>query len=174
MSVKLIDNAAFYGYRVRRSVAGKLHQEYFSLKIGGKRASNSVKKVVKEQAKKRDDVLAQQQALEKQRNKSQRCFRSDGSVKGVSFLNKREKSGNLTPIFQVGIASDLQGKVICTSFSIHAHGVEKAWQKTIATYAKHKNIPVGSKLYQQLLASMPAVALATGRPSHQAKPVKKA
>ena len=32
VSVKLLDNEAFYGYRVRRTVNGKLYQEYFSLK----------------------------------------------------------------------------------------------------------------------------------------------
>ena len=37
MSVKLIDNQAFYGFRVRRTVNGKLYQEYMSLKKAGKR-----------------------------------------------------------------------------------------------------------------------------------------
>ena len=37
MSVKLLDNDAFYGYRVRRTVDAKLYQEYFSLKKNGKR-----------------------------------------------------------------------------------------------------------------------------------------
>ena len=44
MSVKLLDNQAFYGYRVRRTVDGKLYQEYFSLKDSGKRLTGAKKK----------------------------------------------------------------------------------------------------------------------------------
>ena len=46
MSVKLLDNKAFYGYRVRRTVAGELYQEYFSLKKDGKRLDGRAMKVV--------------------------------------------------------------------------------------------------------------------------------
>ncbi len=54
MSVKLLDNKAFYGYRVRRTVAGKLYQEYFSLKNGGTRLEGKLKSEVEKQAKARD------------------------------------------------------------------------------------------------------------------------
>lgn len=46
VSVKLLDNDAFYGYRVRRSVDGKLYQEYFSLKREGKRLSGRARQEV--------------------------------------------------------------------------------------------------------------------------------
>ena len=37
LSVKLLDNEAFFGFRVRRTVSGKVFQEYFSLKLDGVR-----------------------------------------------------------------------------------------------------------------------------------------
>ena len=46
VSVKLLDNEAFYGYRVRRTVNGKLYQEYFSLKKEGKRLGPRLRKQV--------------------------------------------------------------------------------------------------------------------------------
>ena len=70
---------------------------------------------------------------------------------------KTEKSGTLTPIFQVGIASELENKVVCTSFSLNAHGKELAWRRAIEAYAKHKIIAKKSNLYKKLLASMPKV-----------------
>ena len=51
MSVKLLDNEAFYGYRVRRTVNGKLYQEYFSLKKGGKRMGPKLRKLAQAEAK---------------------------------------------------------------------------------------------------------------------------
>ena len=155
MSVKLIDNDAFYGYRVRRTVDGKLFQEYLSLKKGGKRMGATAQKKVLSQAKARDLELEEAQRKAKERKKSERCFHTDGSVKGISFLKKKEKSGNLTPIFQVGIASELENKIVCTSFSVNAHGLKGAWEKAVAAFCEHKNIRKGSKLYKQILAAMP-------------------
>ena len=66
MSVKLIDNEAFYGYRVRRTVNAKLFQEYFSLKKGGKRLNGAVKKKIEAQANKRDDELSLSQVKARQ------------------------------------------------------------------------------------------------------------
>ena len=43
MSVKLLDNDAFYGYRVRRTVDAELFQEYFSLKSAGKRVRGAAR-----------------------------------------------------------------------------------------------------------------------------------
>lgn len=138
MSVKLIDNEAFYGFRVRRTVNGKLFQEYFTLKKSGKRMGPRLLKQVEQSAQLRDGELADEQSKWKKKLKAKRCFQSDGNVKGISYLLKKEKSGNETPIFQVGIASELDNKIICTSYSINAHGLAGAWEKAVATYAKHK------------------------------------
>ena len=155
MSVKLLDNDAFYGYRVRRTVDGKLFQEYLSLKKDGKRLKGAARKRVENAAQRRDKELAGEQAKAKQANKAERCFNANGSVRGISYLVKTEKSGTKTPIFQVGIASEADGKIICTSYSINAHGKDTAWAMAVETYAKHKGISKGSKLYKQLLAAMP-------------------
>ena len=77
-------------------------------------------------------------------------------MRGISYLLKTEKSGTVTPIFQIGIASELENKVVCTSFSLNAHGKEEAWRKAVDAYAKHKVIRRNTKLYRQLLASIPA------------------
>lgn len=157
MSVKLLDNEAFYGYRVRRTVNGKLYQEYFSLKKGGKRLGPKLRKEVEKQALARDNELSDKQDKAKQQLKADRCFNPDGSVRGISYLMKTEKSGTQTPIFQVGIASELENKVVCTSFSLNAHGKKEAWTKAIDAYTKHKLIRKNTKLYQKLLKSMPKV-----------------
>ena len=70
---------------------------------------------------------------------------------------KTEKSGNLTPIFQVGIASELERKTVCTSFSLNAHGPDGAWEKAVDAYAKHKAIKRNTKLYKRLKSSMPKI-----------------
>lgn len=155
VSVKYLDNSAFYGYRVRRTVDGKLHQEYFSLKANGKRLTGEARKRVERAAMRRDRALAQEQAEAKQANKAQRCFNPNGSVRGISYLVKTEKSGTRTPIFQVGIASEKDGKIICTSYSINAHGKAAAWAMAVATFAQHKAIAKNTKLYKDLLAAMP-------------------
>jgi hypothetical protein len=157
VSVKLIDNEAFYGYRVRRTVNGKLYQEYLSLKKAGKRLGPRLQKQVEREAVARDDELAAEQQRIKEKLKPQRCFNVDGTVKGISFLLKAEKSGSETPIFQVGIASELENKIVCTSYSINAHGEEEAWRRAVDTYAKHKVIGKKTKLYKKLLASKPKI-----------------
>lgn len=158
MSVKLLDNDAFYGYRVRRTVNSKLFQEYFSLKQSGKRINGAVKKKIEKKAFNRDSELASSQSKAKQANKAERCFNANGSVRGISYLVKTEKSGTKTPIFQLGIASELDGKIICTSYSINAHGKDHAWALAVTTFAKHKGVSKGSKLYKQLIAAMPKQA----------------
>jgi hypothetical protein len=156
VSVKLIDNEAFYGYRVRRTVNGKLYQEYFSLKQEGERVLGRNKKLIEQAAMRRDDELAQMQNKMREKLKSDRCFNTDGSVRGISYLLKTEKSGAVTPIFQLGIASELEQKIVCTSFSLNAHGKEEAWRKAVDAYAKHKVIRKSTKLYKQLLAAKPS------------------
>lgn len=158
VSVKLLNNDAFYGYRVRRSVNGKLYQEYFSLKKDGRRLTGRAQQEVEQRALKRDQELAEEQVKARARNKAERCFNADGSVRGISYLLKTEKSGALTPIFQIGIASELNNKIICTSYSLNAHGREEAWRRAVDAYARHKVIHKNSKLYQRLLESIPRVA----------------
>ena len=157
VSVKLLDNEAFYGFRVRRTVNGKLYQEYFSLKKDGKRMGPRLKKQLEREAEIRDEELANEQPRVKKLLKGERCFNHDGTVKGISYLLKTEKSGTITPIFQIGIASELEDKIVCTSFSLNAHGKEKAWRRAIDSYAKHKAIGKNTKLYKKLLTSMPKV-----------------
>ena len=163
MSVKLLDNEAFYGYRVRRTVNGKLYQEYFSLKQNGEKVQGRSKKLVEQAAFKRDEELAQLQNKMREKLKSDRCFNTDGSIRGISYLLKTEKSGAVTPIFQLGIASELEQKIVCTSFSLNAHGKEEAWRKAIDTYAKHKVIRKNTKLYKQLLAAKPSNSAAKSK-----------
>tara|TARA_R110001592_G_scaffold50697_2_gene156669 strand:+ start:6451 stop:6927 length:477 start_codon:yes stop_codon:yes gene_type:complete len=158
VSVKLLDNKAFYGYRVRRTVAGKLYQEYFSLKTGGSRLEGKKKKDIEKEALARDVVLEAQQNRYLDETKEDRCFKSDGTVRGISYLLKTEKSGNLTPIFQVGVASKVENKTVCTSFSLNAHGSDDAWNRAVEAYAKHKTIRKNTKLYQRLLKAMPNVS----------------
>ncbi len=156
MSVKLLDNDAFYGYRVRRTVNGKLYQEYFSLKQDGDRVQGRNRKLVEQAALRRDEELAQLQTKMREKLKAERCFNSDGSIRGISYLLKTEKSGAVTPIFQLGIASELEQKIVCTSFSLNAHGKEEAWRKAVDTYARHKVIRKNTKLYKQLLQAKPS------------------
>jgi len=155
VSIKLLDNEAFYGYRVRRTVNGKLYQEYFSLKKDGRRMGPKLKKQVERKAIARDEELMREQVRIKKQLKAQRCFNIDGSVKGISHIYKVEKSGMITPIFQVGIASELEKKIFCTSFSINAHGKKNAWIRAVNVYAKHKRINKNTKLYKRLVNSLP-------------------
>ncbi|MCK5881445.1 MAG: hypothetical protein KAG18_06180 [Sinobacterium sp.] len=174
MSVKLIDNAAFYGYRVRRTVDGKLFQEYLSLKGGGKRLGPKLRKPIEAQAKQRDEELLELQKKAKAANKATRCFHGNGLVRGISFLKKHEKSGNITPIFQVGISSEKTGKIICTSFSVNAHGLEGAWSKAVETFCSHKSINKGTKLYKKVAVAMPKVDLSDVEAAKKKVEAKKA
>lgn len=155
MSVKLINNKAFYGYRARRTVGGKLYQEYFSLKPNRKKLSQRAAKLVKQQAEDHDAELKALADKDRKARKAERCFRHDGSVRGINYLVRTEKSGTRTPMFMVGVQSELQNKVVCTSFSVNAHGYDAAWQKALAYYALHKNISTRSNLYKELAAAMP-------------------
>ena len=57
MSVELLDNPRFYGFRVRRQIDGKTYQEYFSLKENSKRLRGAKKAEVKTLADARDAEL---------------------------------------------------------------------------------------------------------------------
>ncbi len=91
MSVKLLDNDAFYGYRVRRTVDAELFQEYFSLKSAGKRVRGTARNKIYSLAQERDDKLLERQIKAKKANKAQRCFNEHGSVKGISFFVEDRK-----------------------------------------------------------------------------------
>ena len=153
-----MDNEAFYGFRVRRTVNGKLYQEYFSLKKAGKKMGPRLQKQVEREANNRDQELLEQQQRVKKKLKPVRCFNNDGTVRGISYLMKTEKSGSVTPIFQVGIASELEEKIVCTSFSLNAHGKKQAWSKAVDAYARHKLISKNSKLYKDLVKAIPKVS----------------
>lgn len=160
MSVKLIDNHCFVGYRVRRTVGGKLYQEYFSFiqnadNSTGVQLSATGKKKQLAAANRRDKELADQQRQAKIDSMPARCFKSDGTIVGLSYLEKKEKSGNITPIYQVGCQSSIEDKVICTSFSINAHGQKEAWKKAIDIYCHHKGIKKRSALYKKLFRAEP-------------------
>ena len=161
MSVELLDNPRFHGFRVRRQVEGKTYQEYFSLKENGKRLRGARRAAVKEVAEKRDAELATLQ--QKCKDKADREIRLDdtGQIKGILCRMKREKSGTMTPVFQVGIMSRVTDKIVNTTVSINRHGIENAWQKAVDFYCKHKNINKRAKVYKELIARCPKKAQVT-------------
>ncbi|MFT7470017.1 MAG: hypothetical protein ACI8PP_003276, partial [Candidatus Pseudothioglobus sp.] len=65
MSVELLDTTRFHGFRVRRQIAGKTYQEYFSLKKDGKRVRGAGRAGVKLVAEDRDEVLQRLQVKAK-------------------------------------------------------------------------------------------------------------
>ena len=82
----------------------------------------------------------------------------DGRVRGILFRMKTEKSGTRTPVFQIGIMSTREDKIVNTTVSINLHGLEGAWQKAVEFYAGHKKIAKRSKAYRELLAAQPGEA----------------
>ena len=91
MSVELLDTTRFHGFRVRRQIAGKTFQEYFSLKENGKRLRGAPRAAVKEKAELRDAVLAKQQAKAKAEAAKTALFDKTGKVRGILFRMKTEK-----------------------------------------------------------------------------------
>ena len=57
MSVELLDTPRFHGFRVRRQIAGKTFQEYFSLKENGKRIRGARRAEIKAEAEARRDAV---------------------------------------------------------------------------------------------------------------------
>lgn len=161
MSVELLDNPRFHGFRVRRQIEGKTYQEYFSLKENGKRLRGAKRAAVKAVAEKRDAELAALQ--NKARDKADREIQLDdkGQVKGILCRLKREKSGTMTPVFQVGIMSRETGKIVNTTVSINKHGIESAWAQAVDFYCRHKQINKRAKIYKELLAMCPKKARVT-------------
>jgi hypothetical protein len=159
MSVYLIDNESFYGYRVRRVINGAPYQQYFSLLDKGKRLRGVAKKSIESTAKKLDDQLAKKQVKawsirEKELRPSKRAKNSSG-VKGISICVKTTRRTSRRYdylVFQVNCMSKLEDKPVCTSFSVDAHGWESAWEKAVRYYTKHKKLP---RLANTLLERMP-------------------
>jgi hypothetical protein len=158
MSVELLDTTRFHGFRVRRQIAGKTFQEYFSLKENGKRLRGERRAKVKQQAEDRDAVLAKQQAKAKAEAAKTALFDKDGKVRGILFRMKTEKSGTRTPVFQIGIMSAKAGKIVNTTVSINLHGLNGAWDKAVDFYIDHKKISKRSGTYKQLLEACPSKA----------------
>ena len=118
MSVELLDTPRFHGFRVRRQIDGKTYQEYFSLKQDGKKMRGARRAAVKREAEGRDDELAEQQRTSKEKSSREVHVRGRGRVRGILFRMKTEKSGTRTPVFQIGIMSTLEGKIVNTTVSI--------------------------------------------------------
>ena len=110
---------------------------------------------VKEVAEKRDAELAQVQAKSKEKADREINLDEAGQVKGILCRLKKEKSGSMTPVFQVGIMSRVTGKIVNTTVSINKHGIEGAWNKAVDFYCQHKNISKRTKVYKDLIARCP-------------------
>ena len=82
MSVELLDNPRFYGFRVRRQIDGKTYQEYFSLKENSKRLRGAKRAEIKAVADARDEELKVLQ--QKNRDKKDREIELDpsGQIRG--------------------------------------------------------------------------------------------
>ena len=161
MSVELLDNPRFHGFRVRRQIEGKTYQEYFSLKANGKRLRGAKRADVKAIADARDTELAAVQQKSKDRADKEIQLDETGQVKGILCREKREKSGTMTPVFQVGIMSRVTGKIVNTTVSINKHGIPGAWERAVEFYCKHKNISKRTKVYKDLVAKCPKKAQVT-------------
>lgn len=158
MSVELLDTTRFHGFRVRRQIAGKTYQEYFSLKKDGKRLRGPARSKVKAEAEKRDEQLEKLQDKAKAEAARTALFDKDGKVRGILFRMKTEKSGTRTPVFQIGIMSAKADKIVNTTVSINLHGLKGAWEKAVDFYCEHKKISKRSPLYKQLLKAQPSKA----------------
>lgn len=161
MSVELLDNPRFHGFRVRRQIDGKTYQEYFSLKANSKRLRGAKRAAVKEVAEARDVELALIQ--QKSKDKADREIQLDenGQVKGILCRLKKEKSGTMTPVFQVGIMSRVSGKIVNTTVSLNKHGIKEAWTRAVDFYCKHKKINKRANIYKELIARCPKKAKVT-------------
>jgi hypothetical protein len=158
MAVELLDTERFHGFRVRRQIAGKTYQEYFSLKQDGKRIKGPQRATVKALAEARDAELAKLQKAARER--ADRTVRVDarGQVRGILCRLKTEKSGTLTPVFQIGVMSRLDHKIVNTTVSISRYGETDAWRRAVDFYALHKGISKRSRAYRDLLAAQPSGA----------------
>ena len=102
--------------------------------------------------------MARQQAGAKEKAAREVYIDDKGRVRGILFRMKTEKSGTKTPVFQIGIMSTLEDKIVNTTVSINLHGLNGAWNKAVEFYAKHKKISRRSAAYNQLLKARPSNA----------------
>ena len=158
MSVELLDTPRFHGFRVRRQIDGRTYQEYFSLKADGKRIRGAPRAAIKAAAEARDAELASQQRAARDRVAREVHIDPAGRVRGILFRMKTEKSGTRTPVFQIGIMSTLENRIVNTTVSINLHGLTDAWQRAVAFYAEHKKINRRSRAWKELLAAQPSEA----------------
>ncbi len=158
MSVELLDSPRFHGFRVRRQIAGKTFQEYFPLKEGGRRLRGAKRAAIKQRAEARDAELAARQR--ELRDKSAREVHIDagGQVRGILCRLKAEKSGTQTPVFQIGVMSQIQNKIVNTTVSINRYGADEAWRRAVDFFVEHKGISKRSRAYRDLLAAQPSAA----------------
>ena len=155
MSVELLDTPRFHGFRVRRQIDKKTYQEYFSLKQGGHRLRGPARAAVRQRAEARDAELASTQRLARERAAKNVRLDERGRVRGILFRRKVEKSGAVTPTFQVGIMSVMEGRLVNTTVSIKQHGFDEAWRRAVAFYARHRGLSPGSTAYRRLLSAKP-------------------
>jgi len=158
MSVELLDTPRFFGYRVRRQILGKTYQEYFSLKQDGKRLRGAPRAKVKAAAEQRDGELARQQQTAQNKRAKEVHIDGDGQVRGILCRLKAEKSGNHTPVFQIGVMSLQEHRIVNTTVSINKFGIAEAWRRAVDFYAAHKKISKRSSAYKSLLAAQPTPA----------------
>jgi hypothetical protein len=158
MTVELLDSPRFHGFRVRRQIAGKTYQEYFPLKEDGKRLRGARRAAVKQRAQARDDELAARQRAV--RDKSAKAVHIDGKgqVRGILCRLKAEKSGTQTPVFQIGVMSQVNNKIVNTTVSINRYGPDEAWRRAVDFFVEHKGISKRSHAYRDLLAAQPSAA----------------
>lgn len=158
MSVELLDNPRFYGYRVRRQIQGKTYQEYFSLKQNSKRLRGAARAEVKAVAEARDETLKGLQRKNRDKKDREISYDPTGQIRGILCRMKREKSGTMTPVFQVGVMSRVREKIVNTTVSIAKHGRVEAWERAVDFYCEHKGIGKRTKVYKDLIAKCPKPA----------------
>jgi len=94
------------------------------------------------QAKARELARSQMGAKEKA---AREVYVDDkGRVRGILFRMKTEKSGTKTPVFQIGIMSTLESKIVNTTVSINLHGAPALTLEKLPSY--HQDTIVGFSL----------------------------
>lgn len=158
MSVELLNSDRFHGFRVRRQIAGETFQEYFSLKKNGKRLRGKPRATVRRRADARDAELAGLQAAQREKARRQVHVVTKGRVRGILCRLKAEKSGSQTPVFQIGVMSQVSDKIVNTTVSINRYGTAVAWRKAVEFFSYHKALNKRSRAYKELLAAEPSPA----------------
>lgn len=158
MSVDLLDTPRFHGYRVRRQIEGKTYQEYFPLKHNGKRIRGAKRAAIKKRADARDEELALRQQVARDKAAKEVHIDSNGHVRGILCRLKSEKSGTQTPVFQIGVMSQLDNRIVNTTVSINRYGADDAWRRAVGFFVAHKAISKRSRAYRDLMAAQPSAA----------------